>query len=442
MNSDFLTPKKPEPAVEPVVEPKKDELLPDNPDEVDALIDDAEEKTEESKTEPFKVGQAYDPNAPKKSKLEPNPIEPEPGVGFRIPSTKTPKKKASKKKKLLIILIVLILLGGGGFAGWWFGFKDSGQPKAVVNQTNAEEETEVIEPKTNLVASPLSGMLVSASDAARPVTGIMIENSGQARPQSGLKEADVIFEAIAEGGITRFLALFQAQQPDYIGPVRSARPYYVEWAAAFDAGYAHAGGSPDGISKISQLGVKDINAFSYGTSVFYRTDDRSSPHNLYTTFAGLDKVNTDKGYTTSTFTPWSRKDDVAQTALANKIDVIISSSFYNVHYDYDSGTNTYLRTLGGTKHLDERSGKQLAPKNVLVMVMNNHISGQYNVYATTGSGAFVAFQDGVVSEGTWSRAGAKDQYVFKDKYGFDFLFNRGQTWVSIVDNRSDVSYTQ
>ena len=249
------------------------------------------------------------------------------------------------------------------------------------------------------MASSLSGVLVSETDAARPVTGIMIENSGEARPQSGLKEADVVFEAIAEGGITRFLALFQAKQPDYIGPVRSARPYYVEWAAAFDAGYAHAGGSPAGISRISQLGVKDINAFAYGTSVFYRTDDRESPHNLYTTFVGLDKVNTDKGYTTSTFTPWSRKNDVAQTALANKIDVVISSSFYNVHYDYDASTNTYLRNQGGSKHLDEKSGKQLTPNNVLVMVMNRSISGQYNVYTTTGSGAFVAFQDGVASEG-------------------------------------------
>lgn len=440
MNGDILTPKKPEPAVEPTIEPEKEELLPDNPDDAGDITDVVEEKVEEIKSEPFKVGQAYDPNAEKKPKFMQSSPAPEPGVDLKVGDTKKPKK--SKKKKFLIVLIVLLVLGGGGFAGWWFGFKDSGQPKAVVSQNDVEEVVEDVEPESDLVASPLSGVMVSAADAARPVTGIMIENSGDARPQSGLKEADVIFEAIAEGGITRFLALFQAQQPDYIGPVRSARPYYVEWAAAFDAGYAHAGGSPDGIARISQLGVKDINAFAYGTSVFYRTDDRSSPHNLYTTFVGLDKVNTDKGYTSSTFTPWGRKDDVAQSALANKIDIVISSSFYNAHYDYDATTNSYLRSEGGSKHLDEKSGKQLAPKNVLVMVMNNHISGQYNVYGTTGSGTFVAFQDGVASEGTWSRAGAKDQYVFKDKYGFDFLFNRGQTWVSIVDTRSDLSYTQ
>lgn len=458
MNGDITTPKTPESTgakamedrptdaeamedrpVEPVVEPEKVELLPDSP-EVESEKDDESSDAEAMADRPFRVGQAYDPEAPKKPKFTEPTSPPEPGVNFKIPEANKPKK--SKKKKLLIILVVLLILGAASFAGWWFGFKDSGQPKAVTNQNIIEEETESAEPISNLVASPLSGVLVSAADAARPVTGIMIENSGDARPQSGLKEADVVFEAIAEGGITRFLALFQAQQPDYIGPVRSARPYYVEWAAAFDAGYAHAGGSPDGIARISQLGVKDINAFAYGASVFYRTDDRFSPHNLYTTFVGLDKVNSDNGYTSSTFAPWNRKGDVAQTALANKIDVVISSSFYNVHYDYDVGTNSYLRNEGGATHLDEKSGKQLAPKNVLVMVMNNHISGQYNVYETTGSGTFVAFQDGVASEGTWSRAGANDQYVFKDKYGFDFLFNRGQTWVSIIDTRPDVSWTQ
>lgn len=435
MNGDILIPK----PTEPKVEPEKVEPLPDKPVVEEVKVDESSD-AKAMEDRPFKVGQACDPEAKKAPKLLEPTTPPEPGVKTKL--AKDLKPKRSKKKIALIILVVLVVLGAGGFAGWYFGFKDSGQPKAVTNQSTVEEETVTdTEPESNLVASPLSGVLVSAADAARPVTGIMIENSGSARPQSGLKEADVVFEAIAEGGITRFLALFQAKQPDYIGPVRSARPYYVEWAAAFDAGYAHAGGSPDGIARISQLGVKDINAFSYGSSVFFRTEDRESPHNLYSSFAGLDKVNSDKGYTSSTFKAWERKEDVPQTSLARSIDIIISSSFYNVHYDYDATTNSYLRSEGGSKHLDEKSGQQLAPKNVLVMVMNNRISGQYNVYTTTGSGAFVSFQDGVVSEGTWSRNSAKEQYTFKDKYGFDFLFNRGQTWVSVVDNRNDVSFT-
>ncbi len=355
-----------------------------------------------------------------------------------IPADKTKKpRKPINKKKVLIISAIVLVLASGGFAGWWFGFRDSGSPKVENTKTTDEEVVEEEAEDDGLVESPLSGERVSEADSKRPVTAIMIENSGEARPQSGLREADVVFEAIAEGGITRFLALYQAKQPTYIGPVRSARPYYVEWAKAFDASYIHAGGSPDGMARISQLGVKDISAFG-PADTFFRTSDRFAPHNLYTTFAGIDKINTDNGFTTSTFTPWKRKNNVPQTAVANKIDIGISSSFYNVHYDYDAATNTYPRTMGGEAHKDERSGATLAPSTVLVMVMGRNQSGIYSVYSTTGTGTFTAFQDGVVSTGTWSRPDFSDNYTFKDKYGFDFNFNRGQVWVSVVTAPEDV----
>lgn len=347
-------------------------------------------------------------------------------------------KRSSKKKKIVTIALVVLALAGAGFGAWWFGFRDSGTPQTTTNSSSQEVEEEEKPKDDGLVASPLSGVRVSEADAKRPVTAIMIENSGEARPQSGLRDADVVFEAIAEGGITRFLALFQAKQPDYIGPIRSARPYYVEWAAAFDASYVHAGGSPDGMARIGELGVKDVSAFQ--GDAFFRTEDRFAPHNLYASFAGLDKINTDKGFTSSTFTPWARKQDVPQAASAKTIDITISAPFYNPHYDYDAATNTYLRSEGGEAHMDEKSGKQLAPNTVLVMVMDRSQSGIYSFYNTTGSGTFLAFQDGVVSQGTWSRGGPKDQYAFKDKYGFDYNFNAGQVWVSIVTEAGDVTY--
>lgn len=362
-------------------------------------------------------------------------------VGEELPEEPAaPSKKRSKKKKFALALLVVLLLAAIGFAAWWFGFRDT-EPEVANNSETVQvtEEEEDTEPVSNLVASPLSGADVDPALAARPVTAIMIENSGDARPQSGLREADVVFEAIAEGGITRFLALFQSKTPDYIGPIRSARPYYVEWAATFNASYVHAGGSPDGLQRIKDLGVRDINAFAYGEDVFYRTSDRFAPHNLYSSFKGLDSVNTAAGYTNSTFTPWGRKQDTPQTPAAKSIDINISAPFYNPHYDYDPAENNYKRSEGGEAHVDEKTGKQLAPFVVLVMVMERGQNGIYSVYKTTGSGQFIVFQDGVRSEGTWSRAGATDQYVFKDKYGFDFKFNKGQTWVSIVTAASDVT---
>lgn len=347
--------------------------------------------------------------------------------------------KKPRNKKLLIAALALLLVGGG-FAGWWFGLREG--DTNIANQNNVTPSTTTEKtPASQLVPAALSGLEVEPNVAGKPVTSIMIENSGESRPQSGLLEADVIFEAIAEGGITRFLALYQSKSPEYIGPIRSARPYYVEWAKTFDSSYVHAGGSPDGLQTIISLGVKDVSAFAYGDDVFFRTPDRQSPHNLYTSFKGLDKVNKEKGFTTSKFTPWNRKKDVPQTPMAKNINITISSALYNPSYIYDSTSNTYLRSQGGEAHNDDKSGKQLSPNTVLVMTMSRSQNGIYSVYKTNGSGKFYAFQDGQVTEGTWERNSVSDQYTFKDANGFNFLFNKGQTWVSVVSDSSNVKYT-
>lgn len=349
------------------------------------------------------------------------------------------KKRMSKKKKILFITIVLISLLGVSFVAYWFGFRDTGIQSTTQSSSAAVPADTTQKPK--LVSAPLSGLDVEETVASRPVTAVMIENSEESRPQSGLLESDVVFEAIAEGGITRFLALFQTNKPEYIGPIRSARPYYVEWAKMYDAGYVHAGGSPDGLQAINDLNVKDISAFAYGSDVFYRTSDRQSPHNLYSSFKGLDKVNQEKGFTSSKFTPWGRKKDVPQTPTAKRIDISISSAYYNPSYTYDTTTNTYLRSQGGEIHKDEKSGKQLSPKTVLVMVMPRSQNGIYSIYKTTGTGKFLAFQDGVSTEGTWTRNGLTEQYTFKDALGFNYSFNKGQTWVSVVTDIASVKAT-
>ncbi len=307
-------------------------------------------------------------------------------------------------------------------------------------------------------ASRLTGVQVSPELNKRPITGIMIENSIDARPQAGLTDAGVVFEAIAEGGITRFLALFQVGQPEYIGPIRSARPYYVQWAAGFRASYVHSGGSGEALNLIRSIGVKDMDHSNY-PSYFDRVSNRYAPHNVYTSMERLDNLRGTLGFTTSKFEPFTRIEQPEPTklkvkektettpaeaskTLANKIEFNISSPLYNTSYSYNAETNTYARVQAGQPHLDERSGKQINPSVVVAMVTSfgPHPDGVHSQYTVVGSGKLVVFQNGEVLKGTWSKSSSTASLLFKDDKGKNMELQPGQTWITAIpDGR--VSYT-
>jgi Protein of unknown function (DUF3048) N-terminal domain/Protein of unknown function (DUF3048) C-terminal domain len=302
-----------------------------------------------------------------------------------------------------------------------------------------------VKPKT--VPSTLSGLPVDPSINKRPVTGVMIENSTDARPQSGLGQGMVVFEAVAEGGVTRFLALYQDTSPDNVGPIRSARPYYIQWALGFDAGYAHVGGSPDGLADIKAWGVRDLDQFANAGS-YHRVTSRAAPHNVYTSITALNQLETTKGYTASTFTGFIRKAKEApsKTPTAKTIDLTLSGPVYNVHYDYNPAINTYNRNEGGAAQIDANTGIQINPKVVIAMVVPKSngaldTSGAYySNYAVIGSGPVYVFQDGTVTTGTWAKSNNTSQITFTDAAGKPIGLNPGQTWLTAVDTTAKVSY--
>lgn len=283
--------------------------------------------------------------------------------------------------------------------------------------------------------SPLTGAKVpDLASTQQAVTGIMIENSPDARPQSGLKPAGVVFEAIAEGGITRFLALYQEAKPQLVGPVRSVRLYYVDWVAPFQASIAHIGGSKFALNEVRNGKYRDIDQFFNGGS-YWRATDRYAPHNVYTSFEKLDALNLKKGYTTSAFTAWPRADGTAaKTPTATSIDVKISGPLYNSHYDYDAATNTYKRSEGGAAHNDREAG-QITPSTVVVIdtTMTQVFEDGYREQITTiGSGRARVFQNGTVTEATWTKTDRGSQIKFTSADGKEVSFNRGQTWITAV----------
>jgi hypothetical protein len=285
--------------------------------------------------------------------------------------------------------------------------------------------------------SPLTGQVVADEAATKQaVTAIMIENSPDARPQSGLKQAGVVFEAVAEGGITRFLTLHQQDKPQLIGPVRSVRMYYVDWLAAFNASVAHVGGSAAALAEVRNGNYRDIDQF-FNAGSYWRASDRYAPHNVYTSFEKLDALNQAKGFTESTFTGFTRVDGKpSETPNATNIAMTISGPLYNSSYVYDKATNTYIKSQAGAPHLDREDG-QIAPSVVIALkVSMTRImeDGYRESITTTGTGEAVIFQNGVAQTVTWHKADRATQLSFTDSAGNDVPLVRGQTWIAAIPN--------
>jgi hypothetical protein len=310
-------------------------------------------------------------------------------------------------------------------------------PKKIVNKV-------AVIAKPIIYYSPLSGVPVTKTQTQLPVTGIMIENSDEARPQSGLSQAGIVFEALAEGGVTRFLALYQEGQPNSIGPIRSARPYFIDWALGFDADYVHVGGSPDALAQIQSDNVKDINEFYYGSS-FTRITSREAPHNVYTSMSTLQSLEQSLGYTSSTFTGFSRKaDSPAKVPTATNINFSLSNSDFAVNYIYSPTTNSYLRSEGGATMVDANTNLQLDPKVVIAIVVPwtdgplDSSGAYYTDYSDIGSGDAYIFQDGTVVKGVWTKTDATSQITFTAPTGQVINLDRGQTWITAVSDDSGV----
>ena len=342
--------------------------------------------------------------------------------------------KSLSRKQFIFVSILFFGLAGGAAYYIWRGTQPTDSTK-----TAKAALTDVPEPTT--VASRMTGVEVPFELNDLPVTGVMIENSPEARPQSGLTQADMVYEAIAEGGITRFLALYQESKPDYIGPVRSVRPYYLDFLRPYDAAIAHAGGSAEALAQIRSQGIKDLDHGANG-STYDRVRNRFAPHNLYTSRDRLLSLQKAKGFNTSTYNGFARKekDTPLATPTARTIDLTISSLLYNPRYDYDPATNTYKRSQGGQAHTDERSGAQIAPKVVIALVVPHIYSGIYSSYGTNSGGVVNIFQDGGVTTGTWSKADRVSGFVFRDATGAVIPLNPGQTWISLVSSAGAIKY--
>ncbi len=356
-------------------------------------------------------------------------------------------KGSSRKKKILIVLILLLFIGSSGGLGYLVA-------------SNLHAANKAFTPVGNLITgkpreprnfpSPINGVLYTQSEANkwkdRLPLAVVIENHILARPQSSLSKADLVYEALAEGGITRLLAIYLAED-GRLGPIRSNRPYFLDWVSEYDAGYAHIGGSPRAQSLIGPYKIRDLDQFSLGAPTYERSASRPAPHNVYTTTKKLRSAASSRGYKGPVeIDSWQFTDEEATPSARPKkfeLRIPFTGAFrMDVLWRYDPRSNTYLRFNGGSAHKDVESGKQLFAKTIIVQKVVTSLegtgAGRLKI-KTIGSGKAQIFRDGRLINGSWKKKSREARTRFFDKKGKEVPLNRGKIWVEIIPTDTKVS---
>ncbi len=288
-------------------------------------------------------------------------------------------------------------------------------------------------------------MALARGTAPQRLITVLLDNHPNAYPQSGMDSATIVFEALAEYGITRYMAVYAPGiSPDAveIGPVRSARPYFVEWAQGFGAVFVHAGGSPAGLALAeSAVEIANMDALlGSGSRYFWRNADRDAPHNLYTNSDELQQFIADQdaadfgpaayGFL---FKPDSPED---QRPASQQMEYYFIYAEDPVSWEYDPQANDYLRYRRGRAHIDARTGEQLRFKNVVVLEVQEELilgddKGRIE-QQVVGEGSARMFTDGVERDVRWSKPSQAAPLHLYDAKGDEVLFNAGSIWIAAI----------
>lgn len=270
------------------------------------------------------------------------------------------------------------------------------------------------------------------------VLAVMIENQEQARPQSGLTQAGVVYEALAEGGITRFLALFIDREPEVVGPVRSARHYFVQLAREFGAPLVHIGASPLGYEALGALNVPSLDGIR-GDPGFWRSPTRAAPHNLYTNLGAAKETLKQRRVTVAGSFGGLEFKRAAARLDGEPISYAMITYRpwgYTAEWHYDPYWNEYARFMDGHPHMDAASGEQIRATNVVIQEVESwpipfDREGRLEL-ALVGKGRYTALIDGTMREGIWSKSAPDAPTEYRDRTGAPLRLNRGPTWIQIV----------
>ena len=332
--------------------------------------------------------------------------------------------KKRKKAKSIFIFLILAIIGYGIY---------------YVSNHKEELKQAMIDMTGEVQIKPLK--IVDQFSKTRPIA-VMINNNHQAWPHAGLDDAYITYEIIAEGGITRLMAIFKDKGTAKIGSVRSSRPYFLDYALENDAIYVHFGWSEDAKADIKTLGIDNINGLT-DESVFWR-DTSLKKAREHTAFTSMEKINQyakEKGYNRDTNKKLLLNYSVDEIDLSEREDAIKAEKVYmryskytNSSYEYDSENKNYKRFMSGTSHVDAITGRQYTYKNVIITPIKNRSYDSYGRQKldNIGQGEGYFITNGYAIPITWSKESRSSQTVYKDKNNEEIKVNDGTTFIQIT----------
>lgn len=380
----------------------------------------------------------------------------------------------------LIGLALYLIASGLSYATFTYVGNKSGAAVSPANSAGGKQQHFVIDPSIpRTQPCPLNGKLYTKQEETvwqkrRPLA-VMIENHAESRPQSGVSLADVVYEAVAEGGITRFMGVFYcgiAAESVNLAPVRSARTYFLPWVLEYDALYNHVGGAgvcsdptvderAKALCQIGQYNIKDMDQFGISFPTCYRNPDRldhpvATEHTMVCVTDKLLSLSASRGFTNvdasgvswdKNFVSWKFKDD----APAPDRGASFSATFtawkgygdYTVKWVYDPTSNSYKRFNGGAPHMDLETKEQLSAKDIVILFaaetgpVDEH---EHLLYANIGNGNGILYQDGKTIKVTWQKPARTSRTRFFDTTGREVSFNRGQIWIEMLPTGTPISY--
>lgn len=344
------------------------------------------------------------------------------------------------KAKIILITVFIALLSSSCK-------KESIKEPVIVEvpeDVEKEEDMDQVEeaPVKTGIPSPISGIYAEESKVNRRPVAVMFDNHHGARWQSGLKDAEVIYEFLVEAPYTRYMGIYLINDPPSIGPIRSARPYFITTSLEYDAIYVHVGGSEQAKKDIKTLKVADIDGLSSSNKVFWRKNHKKMPHNTYSSMEAIRTTQEERKYNLAgEYIPFKFKEDEADIEGGTATNIILKYMKNNItEYKYDEEKKIYNRIKDGKLHIDETDEAPIVAKNIIIQEAKTKVldnEGRLEI-ELVGEGTGKYITNGKAIDIKWVKKGRNDKTLYYDLEGKEIVLNPGVTWIQITNPKTEI----